>query len=77
MAGHEVVGLDVEVSEHGVRLPASDELDDVAVHGLVEEGHCAGGPKRLCGNVGGLQAERVGAPGEAGLPEQVGDGLGR
>ena len=64
--------MDAKVSEHGVRLPAAEELDRVLVHtGAVEGGGAAGaqGPSRYVGRVdAGDSLEEAG-----GVSEGVGD----
>jgi len=43
---HDWFGLGSEVTEHYIRLPAADELDDVGVHLGNEKGHGPAGAKR-------------------------------
>ena len=43
---HDGLGLQMEVAEHGVTTPATEELDDIAIDGAAEKGHGAGGPQR-------------------------------
>jgi hypothetical protein len=40
---HDGFGLDVQVSEHLVRLPAAQESDTVRIHVSAQEGHRASG----------------------------------
>ena len=57
-------------------MPAAQELDGIAVNVLVEEGRSAGGAKRPCSDMGRKETGRV-VKGEAGLPEESGNGGGR
>ena len=41
-------GLDAQVSEHGVRLPATKELDSVRVYAGAEESGGAARPEAAC-----------------------------
>ena len=40
---HDRFGLDLEVAEHLIGAPSSEQADDVGVNFGTEEGHCAGG----------------------------------
>ena len=72
-AGGEGGGLDVEVSEHGIRAPASGELDDICVNTGAQEGHGTGGAQRARFDVGGLEAVGGAIQGD-GFAEEGGDG---
>lgn len=45
--------LDVQVSEHGIGTPATEELNAFFVNASAEEGHCTTGPEASGLNVGG------------------------
>ena len=72
---HNRVGLDMEVSQHGVRSPPADELDGIGVDLAVEEGGGTGGSERAGGNVRWEEAGGV-ANGSAGGTEQRGNNGG-
>lgn len=49
---------DVKVSEHGIGLPATDELNEVLVDSGDQKGHGTTRAKGFGGDVVGLEAER-------------------
>ena len=57
---HDGFGLDVQVSEHLVRLPAAQESNTVRIHVSAEEGHGASGAEGPGRDI--LGAETVGGP---------------
>ena len=46
--------MGVEVAEHGIALPSTDDADFIRIHTAKEEGHCATGAKRAGCNVVGI-----------------------
>ena len=50
-------GLDVEVTEHSVALPASEETDEVTVDAGGNEGHGAGSSEGFDGGIGRVVPE--------------------
>ena len=63
---------DMEVTEHGIGFPASDEANKVLVDLGDEEGHGATGSKRFSGDVTRLESKR-GAGSCYDALDQVGD----
>ncbi len=53
---HDGFGLDMEVAQHLIGAPASDQSDDVGINLGTKKGHGAGGAKGPGGNVGGEEA---------------------
>ena len=66
--------LDSEVAEHGVRLPASEELDVVLVHAGAEKRGGAAGAQGARGEQLGIDAREV-VDGARGMPQGVGHEL--
>ena len=48
---HEVSVLDVEVSEHTIRAPATNEGDEIRVNACIKHGIGSGGTKTACQDV--------------------------
>jgi hypothetical protein len=65
--------LDVQVSEHGIGTPATEELNAFFVNASAEEGHCTTGPEASGLNVGGGEAQGLGAEEIDGCSQSVGD----
>lgn len=64
--------LYVEVTKHGVTLPAAEESNEVAVDACGDKGHCARGAQGLDCAVVGVEAQEGG-----GLTEEYINGGGR
>ena len=56
-AGHDRLGLHVQVAIHLVRLPTSNEADPIAVDARAEEGHRPSGACGPCRDVGDGESE--------------------
>jgi len=54
---HDRFGLYMQIAQHGVRAPATQQLDDVAIDAGAQEGHSTGGPERTCQNVAREEAK--------------------
>ena len=50
-------GLSVQVPEHGVGAPTSNEADDVGIDLSAEHGHCAPGPETASRDVGRAEVQ--------------------
>jgi len=48
---HVRFGLYMQIAQHVVRAPVTQQLDDVAINVGTQEGHSTGGPERACRNV--------------------------
>ena len=48
IVSHEVYVLDMEVLEHFIRVPATDEGDDLRVNACIKQGIGYGGTKTAC-----------------------------
>lgn len=69
---HDGLGLDMEVTKHFVRSPASDEADQVGIDVSAEESHCTRGPEGPGRNV--MRREtKLRAEQRARKPEGFGD----
>ena len=70
-----MMGLKMEVAEHGVGFPPTQQFDFIANNVLIQQGGSAGSTEGFCRYIG--RRERGGRQSNNSLPEQVGDDCSR